>query len=99
YEDTARSRQNLSGGSLRLGERLAEAVGHAHHFTGGFHLRPKHSVHAGKLAPGKYWRLHVVEAAGVEVGAALDILWKEFTQLASGHEAGGDLRERNTGGF
>jgi hypothetical protein len=43
----------LAGGGLRLGEGLAEVVGHAHHFAGGLHLRPQHGVDAGKLPPGK----------------------------------------------
>src|ERR1035438_4372373 len=91
YEDTARGRQDLSGGGLRFGESFAEAVGYAHHFAGGFHLGAEHSINAGELAPGKYRRLHIVEAASVEVGAALDVFWKEFAQLASSHQAGCDL--------
>src|SRR5881398_318949 len=65
--------QCLSGGKLRLGEGLAEIIGHAHDFTGGFHLRAEHGVHPGKLVPGKYRRLHVVIVARAEVGAVLDV--------------------------
>ena len=96
-EDRSLRGQLLSGGELRLGEGFAEVVGHAHHFAGGFHLRPEHRVDAGKFVPREYGRLHVVVAAGIEIGAALDELRQELAQLAAGHEARRNLRHGDAG--
>src|SRR5262249_15859630 len=42
---------------------------------------------------------HVEVTSRVEIGAVLDVVGQELAQLASCHEAGGDLCHRNTGGF
>src|SRR5271157_376204 len=98
-ENATRCWQDLSGCGLRLGKSLSEAVGHAHDFSCGFHLGAKNGVDAGELTPGEDGRFNVVTVAGVEVGAALDVLGEKVAQLASGHEAGGDLGERHAGGL
>ena len=91
--------QHLAGCGLGFGEGLAEVVGHAHDFAGGLHLGAENGVDAGELAPGEDGRLHVVTIASVEVGGALDVFGEEFAELASGHEASGDLGERYAGGL
>ena len=41
--------QHLSGRKLRLRKCFTKARRHAHHFAGGFHLRPQNRIDAGKL--------------------------------------------------
>ena len=96
-KDGALSRQLLAGSQLRLAERLAEAVAHAHHFASGLHLWPQHRIDARKLIPGKHWRLHVVTASGIEIGAAFDIFRQKFAQLAPRHQPCRNLRHRHAG--
>jgi len=45
-EDRAAGRQGRAGGGLGLGERGREVPGHAHHLTGGAHLRAEARVEA-----------------------------------------------------
>src|SRR6266576_962394 len=98
-EDRALGRQFLSGRDLSLGEGFAEVVGHAHNLAGGTHLGTEHRVDSRELAPREYRRLHVVAAAGIEVGAALDVFGKKFAQLATRHQAGCDLGHGHARGF
>jgi hypothetical protein len=73
-EDRALGRQLLSSGDLRFGEGFAEVVRDAHDFARRPHLGTENGIDSGKFAPGKDGRLHIVVAAGIQVGAALDVL-------------------------
>ena len=98
-EDRTLRRQFLSSGDLRLGEGFAEVVGDAHDFASGAHFWAEDGIDAGQLTPREYRRLHVKATAGIEIGAAFDVFWKEFAQLAACHEAGRDLGHGHAGGF
>src|SRR5579859_6127711 len=91
--------QSLSGGKLCLGKRFAESIGRAHDFAGGFHFRTQDCVHAGELVPGEDRGFDEVSRASSEVDSFFNVRGKEITQLASGHEAGCNLGQRNAGGF
>ena len=94
-EDGSLRWQLLSGGELCFGEGFAEVVGDAHHFARGFHFWPEHRVDARKLVPREYGRLHVEVATRIEIGAAIDELRQEFSQLATGHQSRSNLRHRH----
>ena len=98
-EDCALDGQFLAGGNLGFGESFAEIVGDAHDFSGGTHFWAEDGVDSGKFRPGEDRRFHVEAAAGVEVRAALDVFWKELTQLAPGHQPGGDFGHWDSRGF
>ena len=92
-------RKHLAGGELGFGKGLAEVGGDAHHFAGGRHLRTENGIDAGKLGPGEDGRLDVVVRAGAEVLPCGELGGKQFAELAAGHEAGGDLGQRDAGGL
>ena len=87
-EDGPLRGQFLSRSQLSFGERFAEIIRDTHDFAGRFHLRPKHGIDAGKLAPGKHRGLHVVTASGVEVGAALDEVRQKIRAACARSSAG-----------
>src|SRR5205823_14242804 len=85
----------LSCRKLGFGEGFPKGVAGSHYFSSRLHLRAEHRVYAGELGPGKHRALDEEAFAGIEVGTPFNVLRQELSQLASSHEPGSDLRERD----
>ena len=81
-EHAALIRQRRARAQLRLGERLAEILAHAHHFAGGAHLRTQRRIDAGELIEWEHRRFHEELRDGEDAGGA-----REIRNLLSQHYA------------
>ena len=100
-ENNAGLRQPLAGGELRLGEREAEGRRNTHHFAGGAHFGAENRIDAAEFVERKHGRLHGVEIVDGEFLHAIHVDDRQIqvSELAAGHQARGDFRQRHAGGF
>src|SRR5271155_768821 len=101
HEDNSRERQALACGELRLGKGEAECGGNAHYFASRAHLGTEDGIHAAEFIERERGRFHGVELADGEFLHATHVHNRKMQvfELAAGHQARGDLGQRDAGGF